>query len=294
MRFADWQVKSGHDDRLYVVPRPHDTSKVARASWSGRPPVERRKVKRGASLGLFGLLLAGLHMAVVAEATSIVAVRVGDKILIAADTKGLLSAPGFVRGSVQTCKIRQGRGCFFAVAGPLTGPSGNTLRVGEESCAKADSADGKALAMSLAVREPFVAAFKHAERNALENISHGIDVLFAGKRDGALVGLRFGHHIISSSESQSTGIVEIGQGEIVFPPFPWIRQFLEGEGKSWALDERLVRRIIGIDMANRPTEVGLPIAILEVTASGARWIQQTKLCPDIDQKLWLLDRSISP
>jgi hypothetical protein len=147
--------------------------------------------------------------------------------------------------------------------------------------------------MSVAVRGPFVAAFKHAERNGLDNISYGIDVLFAGKRDGALVGLRFGHHIISSNEFQSTGISEIVPGEIVFPPFPWIRQFLEGEGKSWALDERLVRRIIGIDMANRPTEVGLPIAILEVTASGARWIQQTKLCPDIDQKLWLIERPIS-
>jgi hypothetical protein len=251
-------------------------------------------VKRTASLRLIGLLLAGLHMAGVAEATSIVAMRVGDKILIAADTKGLLSGPGFVRDSVQTCKIRQGRGCFFAVAGPLAGPAGNTLRVGEESCAKANGADGKALAMSLAVREPFVAAFKHAERNALDNISHGIDVLFAGKRDGALVGLRFGHHIIPPRGLQSTGIVEIRGGEIVFPPFPWIRQFLEGEGKSWALDERLVRHIIGIDMANRPTEVGLPIAILEVTASGARWIQQTQRCPAIDQKLWLLDNRKSP
>ena len=262
-------------------------------------------------LSLLTTFMILLFMSSTAFATSIVAVRNNDEIVIAADSKTTLTTVGASVGepeSIAKCKIVQAGNLFFASAGSAgIGPVeffGNLdpLFNLKEVIAEGLAGEGrivdrvnnleKVLTINLAN-----IAEKARQDNAaffLERfVKYPIHTLIVAGLDNEelVLMVRTFKLIISPSGSISFEIrrfvcpgdcqgsfvtIFLGQTEA-------IRRYLqEHEYFLYYTDPATaVRNLVELEISKEPSFVGPPIDILRLTRDGAEWIQKKSLCTDI-------------
>jgi hypothetical protein len=239
------------------------------------------RVRRGRLLPGIAVSLIAAWSIVPAEATSVVALRLGDTILLGADSKQSLA----IGTSQNVCKIAQGEGCFFAVIGPAWDPKHDLYRLGRSACASAAHIEEKTSNFFSLLREPFEEMYTWASQRAPNSVGKSLTVVLVGQNNGRPVGFSSSYRIEPARDPQLKPISELADGQILIAGGDSVRQFVTQAMRSAPPDGQLVRRAIAFDAASRPREVGGPTSILEVDRAGARWVEPG-LCPPIDPALW--------
>jgi hypothetical protein len=261
-------------------------------------------------VGILVFLSFGLSNAF---ATSIVAVRNNDEIVIGADSKTTLTSVGSgvgELGSITKCKIVQAGNLFFASAGIAgAGPAELPGDVDPDFDLKEIIAEGlrgsgrigdKVRNMEkLLVANLTLMAEEARQDNAAFFLARFVKhpahtIIVGGFDDGELVlMIRTFSLIISPTGSLS---FEIGRfacpGDCQKP----IITILEGQTEAirkylqqhklfmyYADPVTAVRDLVGLEISDDPSFVGPPIDILRLTKKGVEWIQRKPLCPDIQK-----------
>ncbi len=247
-----------------------------------------------------------------AFATSIVAVRDDDEIVIGADSRTTMvpGSGGGVAGSITKCKIVQAGNLFFATAGSAgIGPAESPGDVYSEfdlrkiiaGALRGNSRIGdkvKDLETALVESLARIAENARQEDTAFflkRFVMHPAQTIIVGGLDnGELVLMaRTFRLVISPSGALS---FEIGRfdcpGDCQEPlttifegRTEAIREYLEQHKLFlyYADPVTAVRDLVGMEISADPFSVGPPIDILRLTKRGAEWIQRKPLCPDIKE-----------
>ena len=227
-----------------------------------------------------GWLLAG-WLAEPAGATSVVALRRGDTLLIGADSLQTLT----IGGSRSVCKIAQGEGCFFAVIGPAWDPNHDLYQLGRTACASAPHIEDKTTNFLAALREPFAEMYAWAARRGPSSIGKTLTVVVIGQNTGRPVALSSSYRADLTRDPVLRPVVQLVDGQLLLAGGDALKRFVADVAKSSPPDAQLIRRAIAFDAASRPREVGGTISILEIDRDGARWVEPG-VCPPIDPALW--------
>src|SRR5689334_17989936 len=213
------------------------------------------------------------------EATSLVAVHAGDRLIIASDSRRLWGS-----GKVDTmCKVRQAGGCFFSIAG-----AARTNDLASQACDGGGDVDAVLDRFTKLAEPEFLDTYNHTKRYKPELLyaTEVLDVVLIGRRGGqtTMVGQRM--------TPRGDGTVEVSRQEYSFSrvmgrPEMVKRAISETpDPDNWARwPEYVARRIVELEIGSGRADVGPPISVLEVNASGPKWIDPG-LCPPIDPKLW--------
>jgi hypothetical protein len=247
-----------------------------------------------------------------ASATSVVAVRNDDEIVIGADSKTTLTAigePGEPE-SVPKCKIVQTGSLFFASAGSAgVGPAVHGGDFEPELDLKKTIAEGllgdggidervRNLEKVLVSDLTRIAEEARQENTAFflqRFVRHPVHtVIVGGLQDGEPVLIvRTFRLIVSPSGSLSfeigrfscpgdcrTSFITIFEGQTEA-----IRDYLQDHGLFlyFADPVTAVRDLVELEISKDPSSVGPPVDILRLTKKGAEWIQRKPLCPDIQK-----------
>jgi hypothetical protein len=246
-----------------------------------------------------------------ASATSVVAVRSDDEIVIGADSKTTLTLPGERTGgpeSITKCKIVQSGTLFFASAGSAgIGPAGPEDNADPELDLKQTIAacllGNGGIAEKVRNLEKFLVAdlTRVAEEARRDNpvfflkrfVRHPVHTVIVGGLDnGELVLMvRSFRLIVSPSGSLSfeigrfacpgdcrTSFITIFEGQTEA-----IRNYLQDHELFlfFADPVSAVRNLVELEISKDPSSVGPPVDILRLTRKGAEWVQKKPLCPDI-------------
>jgi hypothetical protein len=246
-----------------------------------------------------------------AFATSIVAVKNNDEIVIGADSKTTLTSVGTGAAGpaeITKCKIVQEGDLFFASAGSAgIGPAGLPGDVDREFDLKEIIAEGLrgngSIADKVGNLERLLVAnlTRMAEKVRQDNpafflakfVKSPVHTVIVGGRDnGELVLMVRTFRLITSP----SGSLSFAVGRFACPgdcQVPFITIF---EGRTMAIRKYLqqhelflyyadpvtaVRHLVGLEISKEPSSVGPPVDILRLTRKGAEWIQRKALCPDI-------------
>jgi hypothetical protein len=245
-----------------------------------------------------------------AFATSIVAIRDGDEIVIGADSKTTL-LPGSgaaAAGSIAKCKIIQAGNLFFASAGSAgIGPASVPGDIYPEFdlsgiIAKGLQGSGR-IADKVRNLETVLAAnlTRIAEKARKEDaaffltrfLRRTIDtIIIGGIEDGQPVLMVRSFRLISSPG----GGLSFDIGRFSCPgdcqePATTIFEGRSGAIRTYLQQHKLflqfadpvtaVRDLVGLEISEDPSSVGPPIDILRLTRRGAEWVQRKSICPDI-------------
>jgi len=239
----------------------------------------------GRALGII-LLVACAVSAMAAEATILVGLRGDDELVLASDSK--VTGPGS-DSRPNICKIHQGPGCFFAISGPVAGPGFDAVAIARDTCRRGRNIDVIADDFLAQARQPYQAMYDWLLRNESDyHAKRGpfpLVILLIGRRNGQLVMLHTGYHR-KASVVEPIDKTEVKNGDAKFslardlPRFMWLNP-------NWFQPPyaRAAERLVEADMASGWVDVGPPVAVLQVDATGARWHKQG-LCPPIDATLW--------
>lgn len=246
-----------------------------------------------------------------AFATSIVAVRDSDEIVIGADSKTTLTPTGSGAGgsgSIVRCKIVQAGDLFFASAGAAgLGPAGLSGDVDPDFDLKAIIAEGLRGDGGIADK------VSNMEKLLVTNLAR---IAEEARKDNA--GFLMERFTKSPAHTIIVGGLENGEPVLMVRTFRMVispsgsRSFVIGrfdcpgdcqasfitifEGRTEAIRKYLkehrlflhyadpvtaVRDLVGIEISKDPSSVGPPVDILRLTKKGAEWIQKKPLCPEI-------------
>lgn len=235
---------------------------------------------------VLAVVIVGLLSATAAEATIVVGLRGDDQLVIGTDSK--VSGPGS-EPRPNICKIYQGPGCFFALSGPVVGPGLNAFDIAREACAHGDDIDAKMDRFVAQAKQPYQTAHDWLVRNESDYVkSRGplsLAILMIGRRGGQLVMLQTGFSM-RSSVAEASVRTEVKNGDALYSFARDLPRFVR-LNPNWFQPPypRAAERLVEADMASGWVDVGPPVAVLEVDATGARWFKQG-LCPAIDPALW--------
>jgi hypothetical protein len=248
-----------------------------------------------------------------AFATSIVAVKDGDVIVIGADSKTTLtSAASGVgeAGSISKCKIVQAGNLFFASAGyGGIGRTGSPCGVDPEYDLK-DIITGElrgngSISDKMGNLEKVLVATltRIAEKARKDNAAFFLTrfakhpvytVIVVGLDNGELILLaRTFRLVIAPSGALTFGIGRFscpgdcqGSSATIFEGrTEAIRNYLEQHKLFlyFADPVTAVRDLVRLEISEDPSFVGPPIDILRLTRRGVEWIQKKPLCPDVQE-----------
>jgi hypothetical protein len=247
----------------------------------------------------------------VAVATSIVAVRNNDEVVIGADSKTTLTREGGATGdagSISKCKIIQAGNLFFASAGYAgigptefpgdIDPGFNLEKIVTEGLRGNGGIAEKMSSLEKAIVANLSRIANEAKRNnpaffVTRFLEHPpYTIMVTGLDHGELVLMVRKFRLITSP----SGSVSFDIGRFDCPGNCEEPSVTVLEGRSGAIRKYLqqhvlflyyadpitaVRNLVGLEIEEDPSSVGPPIDILRLTRKGAEWIQKKPLCPDI-------------
>jgi hypothetical protein len=254
-----------------------------------------------------------------ASATSIVAVKNNDEIVIGADSKTtftpLCDSAG-EQGSIEKCKIVQTGNLFFASAGSagmgkaaFRGNVDPEFNV-KEVISKGLGGQGRVTSKIANLEKVLVADLTRiVEEARQENAAFFLErfstypmhtIIVVGSDNGELVLIvRTFRPILSRSGSLSFEIRRFdcpgdcqesfitvfgGQTEAIRNYLQENEYFLSSTDPVTA-----VRDLVELEISKDPSFVGPPVDILRLTKNGAEWVQRKSLCPDIQNSPVLPD-----
>ncbi len=268
-------------------------------------------------LRIISIFLSMFLISSTAFATSIVAVRNNDEIVIGADSKTTLTP---VCSGVEypqriaKCKIVQAGEIFFASAGSAgIGPAKFPGNIDpefnlKELIAKALEGEGSLAEKVDHLEKILVVNLSQiAERARQENAAFFMErlaqypihsVIIAGLDNEQLVVMARTFRLsISPSGSLSFDIRRFAcPGDcqssfitILSGQTEAMRKYLQENEYFWLYTDATtaVRHLIELEISRDPSLAGPPIDILRLTRRGAEWIKRKSLCPDIQNNLIL-------
>jgi hypothetical protein len=236
-----------------------------------------------------------------AFATSIIAVRVNEQVVVGADSKRTVGRDpqNAIPIKEPVCKIGKGDGFFFATAGLV---SGGGFDVGS-SIAKASEIQGtieqKIETVLQTIKEPLTEILDRYRQTDPLDYSRTfatapvLQILFFGMEKGSTFITASEFFIPTPSPLVPVQIViRYGKcpgdacltGEQLFMSGERdaIKTFLSEKPGYWRVNPvETVRELIELQIADIPNLVGPPIDILYVDKNGAQWIQKKDQCPDL-------------
>jgi hypothetical protein len=236
-----------------------------------------------------------------ANATSIIAVRVNEQVIVGTDSKRREGRDIQDATPLEepVCKIGKGDGFFFAAAGIVRGEGfdvGSLIAKGSEVHGTIEQKIETVLAT---IREPLTRVLEiYRRNNPLDYDSRFktapvLQILFFGNENGSSFMAASQWKIPTSSPSGSIQVEILygkcpgdlcpsGEQIVMAGEKDAISSFLKAKPGYWKVNPvEAVRELIEIQIANVPDLVGPPIDILYVDKNGARWIQKKDQCPDI-------------
>jgi len=247
-----------------------------------------------------------------ASATSVVAIRNDDEIVIGADSKTTLT-PVSGAGkpeSIAKCKIVQTEDLFFASAGSagigqaeLRGHADPEYNI-KDVIAQGLRGNGNIAERVGNLERVLVANLTQiAEKVRQDNAAFFLErfvknpvhtVIIVGLDDGKLVLMvRTFRLIISPSGSLSFEIGRFTCPGDCRTSFITIFEGQTGAIRNYLQDHALflyfadpvaaVRDLVELEISKDPSSVGPPVDILRLTKKGAEWVQKKPLCPDIQK-----------
>jgi hypothetical protein len=232
-----------------------------------------------------GLVVCALSV-MATEATILVGLRGDDQLILGADSK--VSGPGS-DSRPNVCKIHQGRGCFFAVSGPIVGPGFNALAIARDACGQSRDIDAIADGFVSQAEQPYKAMYdlllRHESDWVLKRAPLSLEIFMIGKRNGQLVMLHTGFHR-KGPAVEPIARTEVKSGAALYSRARDLPRFV-AQNPHWFQPPyaRAAERLVEADMASGWVDVGPPVAVLQVDPTGAKWFKQ-RLCPPIDTSLW--------
>jgi len=237
-------------------------------------------MRRTLTLALGALLCVASQ----ASATLIMVVIEPDRILIGADS--LRQVGDGRQPPEQACKIRSVGDGYYAGAAGLVGSKGDAGFDLWAIISKAAEAGGSLQAKTARLEALVVEPFKAALRGDSQPLERRIDVALVGFENGSPTGVfrRFvprrgarGGFAIQAIDACAKpkcaavpgSVTAIGNGSEVLQGFD-PRASLSAAG--------IIRDAMGLATARLPNSVGPPISILELDATGSRWIQAGASC----------------
>jgi hypothetical protein len=91
------------------------------------------------ALTLLGMLFVLALAPQATEATFLVGLRADDQLILGSDSR--VVGAGGTAPRPDRCKIHQGRRCFFALSGPITGPGYDAVAIARAACAQGRDVD---------------------------------------------------------------------------------------------------------------------------------------------------------
>lgn len=249
-----------------------------------------------------GVLMVLIAMVSQASATTIVAIRTSDRILMAADSLAL-DVVGLGKRS-NACKIRQTAKAVFAASGLITLSWNNydANRVIEKAITKTRS-------LRDAVRraeddlQPFLVgalwAFKTARSPWYDVYANRRSAILAfivcGFEGGVPVCIRREIFVRADDvgwemEFRGEGcpgdcpadndfmVASIGETDAI-NSFLGHSRFIQIDPKGPDRLPVLLEQLVEIEIADKPEHVGLPVDMIEITAGRVRWIKRKADCP---------------
>jgi hypothetical protein len=244
------------------------------------------------ALRLFAATLLMAAVAACATATTILALRTPEMIIVLADSKPTYrgySGPGAV------CKISPLRGAFVAVAG-LDHDTARDFDSKKLAVAAFDSPrsfrehvrDAEHLVQKAGETEMRRLRAEDPEtyRFTLDNGSNIIDLLFvAFESDTPMMSARRFHWRESTASIEIAGALDCpGKDCPNGTYFTWvgkaseIEEFVQSHSNP-SLNEKVLRELLLKQIAANPNDVGLPITILKLDSTGAHWDNNELACP---------------
>jgi hypothetical protein len=249
-------------------------------------------------IGYIILLVCGIFPLHVALATSIVAIRAKEEVVVGADSKRTYADGTSVPGTI--CKIRKGNGLFFATAGLGEARDFNPHALIFESSRIDGTIDKKIETILISLIEPLKRALD------LERKDLGLGFLRKYPTAPALqivfFGLEKGSAFMAATEfivpiPSLSGPVQMniryakcpgnlcpeGEQMITLGEDKAIWKFLDDKPGYWKTNVgEVARELVQLEIDDIGDRVGLPISVLSVGKNGARWIGvKPPQCPDI-------------
>lgn len=267
--------------------------------------------------GVFLFAIAFFLLPANALATSVVAVRNGDEIVLGADSSTTLTqlSDGMeVQKNMQKCKIVQAGNFFFASAGfagigparaKIPGsiyPEFNLKRLIERELAGGGKTRDKMdeLERLLAINLSRIAEKARREAPAFfveKFIRHPLfSLVIAGIDDGRPVLFVMSFRLNAGASGVMTFDIDRYRcpGDCSSPDVAIfagetgaIRRYLSrnADFSSMAGPVEMVRSLVELEISKAPSAVGPPVDILRLSADGPQWVQKKDLCPEIQHTL---------
>jgi hypothetical protein len=236
---------------------------------------------------VFAMLIALMLLPGAADATILVGLRAEDQLVFGSDSRVI--GPGGTSPRPDTCKIHQGRRCFFALSGPVTGPAYDAIAIARAACAAGRDIDAIVDGFMSQVEQPYKTAhewaLQHERESVLKRVPLSLGIFVIGWRGAALTMLHTGYWA-KPSVFERIGRIEVKNGDFIQIGVRELARF-QALNPYWFQPPyaRAAERLVEAGMASGWVDVGPPVAVLQVDATGARWFKQG-LCPAIDPTLW--------
>src|SRR5262245_26776665 len=137
---------------------------------------------------ILAMLIVFTLVPVVADATILVGLRAEDQLILGSDSKVI--GPGGTSPRADTCKIHQGRRCFFALTGPVTGPAYDAIAIARDACAAGRDVDDVVDGFMRQVEGPYKKLHDWALKNesdwVLERAPLSLEIFVIGRRGAQL------------------------------------------------------------------------------------------------------------
>jgi Proteasome subunit len=229
--------------------------------------------------------------------STVVAIRTPSEIYVGADSK--LVAYGDIKIEQSMCKIRQVDSLFFAHTG-LIGDAAGRFNVAEtviKAHRYGHSISATVQAFEKMVVGPLIKTLQQFKRDQpdyytkyLQAHSHFSIIFFGLENETPVVYSRYfnakdstdGSIKVDIQRKDCPGNCPTGMTYIFLGEQEAISKFLDGNphysSVGWV---PTIRKLIEIEIADKPDFVGYPIDIIRVDKKAAEWIQRKKKCPDI-------------
>lgn len=234
-------------------------------------------------------------MLAICHGSTIVVLRDDTQIVVASDSMGF--SPTMPK-SLSLCKIVRANDVFIASAGFVEDrPTGfSVMSIGIKEFSRKGSILERAMIFKKAITKPFTRAVTRIKHDTptvfAEEIlgkPQSLEVVFVGIENGVptfvfqyfSVVQESGHIFIRAAIRRCPGdICSHGSGYLLMGEIKAAETIIS-HGGFWTFAlVRDARRIIEIEIADKPKDVAAPIDILQISRNGTVWIQRKQQCPE--------------
>lgn len=232
-----------------------------------------------------GWICLGLTLITQIRATSVVAIVNSDRILLGADALARTN----ISGSAAVCKIHREHGVFFATVGLFSKRETgfDAVELARRACRETGDIHAVPVILGLLARAPVRKALAYSQQHDplvynKDYKDHAVfEVIFAGfHQSKPMIGIKsffldavggLGEQTITLPDEAGNHVAFSGEKEA-------IKRYTARTPKWYDTNDllALIRKLISLEIADRPDKVGPPISILEIRATEYRWLEPGK------------------